>query len=233
MIEGTPAEPYGSSVRDLLSVEANMQRRREMARRFLRDNEHLMSITSFLRLGAGQFTTPGQATFGPVARSLFIPDAVINSHPRFATLTQNIRLRRGRNVAINVPIFKDARTPSPFTDPSMFDSRCDTQMDYRPDHVYMDAMAFGMGCCCLQVTFQACSINEARRLYDQLAVLSPITVSCFVLLPLGRAEVLVCFLFCFSHSRSFVAGFDGSLADSPWLFGGYGLSLAHYFGLCG
>lgn len=23
-----------------------------------------------------------------------------------------------------------------------------------PDHVYMDAMGFGMGCCCLQVTFQ-------------------------------------------------------------------------------
>lgn len=24
----------------------------------------------------------------------------------------------------------------------------------KPDHVYMDAMAFGMGCCCLQLTFQ-------------------------------------------------------------------------------
>lgn len=25
-----------------------------------------------------------------------------------------------------------------------------------PDHIYMDAMAFGMGCCCLQMTFQVC-----------------------------------------------------------------------------
>lgn len=46
-----------------------------------------------------------------------------------------------------------------------------------PDHVYMDAMGFGMGCCCLQMTFQACNINEARTLYDQLTPLCPIMVS--------------------------------------------------------
>lgn len=41
----------------------------------------------------------------------------------------------------------------------------------------MDCMGFGMGCCCLQVTFQACNINEARMLYDQLTSLCPIMVS--------------------------------------------------------
>lgn len=46
-----------------------------------------------------------------------------------------------------------------------------------PDHVYMDAMGFGMGCCCLQLTFQACNIAEARTLYDQLTPLCPIMVS--------------------------------------------------------
>lgn len=44
------------------------------------------------------------------------------------------------------------------------------------DHVYMDAMGFGMGCCCLQLTFQACNIQEARTLYDQLTPLCPIMV---------------------------------------------------------
>jgi glutamate--cysteine ligase catalytic subunit len=44
------------------------------------------------------------------------------------------------------------------------------------DHVYLDAMGFGMGCCCLQVTFQAQSIDEARFLYDQLTPLTPIMV---------------------------------------------------------
>ena len=38
-------------------------------------------------------------------------------------------------------------------------------------------MAFGMGCCCLQVTFQCRSIQEARHLYDQLAVLGPIMMA--------------------------------------------------------
>jgi glutamate--cysteine ligase catalytic subunit len=45
-----------------------------------------------------------------------------------------------------------------------------------PDHVYMDAMGFGMGCCCLQITFQACSVDEARRVYDALLPIGPIMV---------------------------------------------------------
>ena len=44
----------------------------------------------------------------------------------------------------------------------------------------------GMGCSCLQVTFQACCIEEARYLYDQLTALCPILVSldenCYFLL---------------------------------------------------
>ena len=35
-----------------------------------------------------------------------------------------------------------------------------------------------MGCSCLQVTFQACNIEEAKTLYDQLTALCPILVSC-------------------------------------------------------
>lgn len=39
--------------------------------------------------------------------------------------------------------------------------------------VHMDAMAFGMGCCCLQITFQATDIDESRFIYDHLAVMAP------------------------------------------------------------
>ena len=42
--------------------------------------------------------------------------------------------------------------------------------------IYLDAMGFGMGCCCLQITFQARDMEEGRRLYDQLAVVCPIVV---------------------------------------------------------
>lgn len=59
-----------------------------------------------------------------------------------------------------------------------------------PDHIYMDAMAFGMGCCCLQMTFQACNIQEARLLYDQLTPLCPILV--FMKYKFNFFEVLVC-----------------------------------------
>lgn len=38
-------------------------------------------------------------------------------------------------------------------------------------------MGFGMGCCCLQLTFQACNIAEARTLYDQLTPLCPIMLA--------------------------------------------------------
>jgi glutamate--cysteine ligase catalytic subunit len=45
------------------------------------------------------------------------------------------------------------------------------------DHIYMDAMGFGMGCCCLQLTFQSCNVSEARRMYDGLIPVGPILVS--------------------------------------------------------
>lgn len=47
----------------------------------------------------------------------------------------------------------------------------------KPDHIYMDAMAFGMGCCCLQITFQAWNVNEARRVYDALVPVTPIMLA--------------------------------------------------------
>ena len=48
-------------------------------------------------------------------RSLFWPsEATYLGHPRFARLSENIRKRRGEKVAINLPIFKDTNTPSPF-----------------------------------------------------------------------------------------------------------------------
>ena len=39
--------------------------------------------------------------------------------------------------------------------------------------VHMDAMAFGMGNCCLQITFQAKDVDESRFIFDQLNVMAP------------------------------------------------------------
>jgi len=76
-------------------------------------------------------------------------------------------------------VFKDVNTPSPFVEEFPTFDACEgaeLASASLPDHIYMDAMAFGMGCCCLQMTFQACNIGEARHLYDQLSPMCPIMV---------------------------------------------------------
>ncbi|XP_036269926.1 glutamate--cysteine ligase catalytic subunit isoform X4 [Pipistrellus kuhlii] len=109
----------------------------------------------------------------------------ITSFP--STLTRNIRQRRGEKVVINTPIFKDKNTPSPFIE--TFPEDDEAAKASKPDHIYMDAMGFGMGNCCLQVTFQACSISEARYLYDQLATICPIVMALSAASPFYRGYV--------------------------------------------
>lgn len=58
------------------------------------------------RLGCPEFTWPVDRPTPKTgsSRSLFIPEsAIYNGHPRFATLTRNIRQRRGERVTINIP----------------------------------------------------------------------------------------------------------------------------------
>ncbi|XP_037081678.1 glutamate--cysteine ligase catalytic subunit-like [Pollicipes pollicipes] len=194
MVEGTPGQPYGSLISFFNTVESNMRARRQEVEALLQPDEILLSITSFPRLGCGTFTeppcrpTPGSGS----SRSLFIPEEVIfPAHPRFATLTRNIRERRGKKVAINMPVLVDERTPRPFVeDLARLGDDGSSQAAALPDHVYMDAMAFGMGCCCLQITFQAENLLEARRLYDQLNPLCPILLALTAASPIHRGMLL-------------------------------------------
>ncbi|KAJ9594296.1 hypothetical protein L9F63_014301, partial [Diploptera punctata] len=193
MVEGTPGKPYGGLLAHFNIVEANMKYRRDEVARLLAPDEAVMSLTSFPRLGCPDFTDPRTVPTpeNGASRSLFFPDdAIYPGHPRFKTLTRNIRQRRGSKVAINLPIFKDKKTASPFVEDlkSLGDDGESGQAALL-DHVYMDAMGFGMGCCCLQLTFQACNINEARTLYDQLTPLCPIMLALTAASPLHRGYV--------------------------------------------
>lgn len=172
MIEGTPGKPYGGLLAHFNVVEANMRYRRLEVAELLPPGEHVMSITNFPRLGCPDFTypiaKPTPEDENCAARSLFFPDeAIYPGHPRFKTLTRNIRQRRGEKVSINLPIFRDKNTVIPV----------EGSLPEKPDYVHMDAMGFGMGCCCLQLTFQACNIAEARTLYDQLTPMCPIMLA--------------------------------------------------------
>ncbi|XP_052665885.1 glutamate--cysteine ligase catalytic subunit isoform X2 [Harpia harpyja] len=200
MIEGTPGQPYGGTMSEFNTVQDNMRKRRQEAASVLKENEAVCTVTSFPsldlivvlhRLGCPGFTLPEYEPTpveGGASKSLFFPDEAINKHPRFSTLTRNIRHRRGEKVVINVPIFKDKNTPSPFIETFPNDDG-EAAKAAKPDYIYMDAMGFGMGNCCLQVTFQACSISEARYLYDQLATICPIVMALSAASPFYRGYV--------------------------------------------
>lgn len=185
MLESTPGRPWGIDFKDLLDVEPNMKLRRVIAKEHMNADEYPITLTTFPRLGTkDDFIQPYFKPSGERLRSQFVPDEIANPHIRFPTLAANIRSRRGRKVELNVPVFKDSQTPSPFHDPTVdYDLHQWPEDDdvrngaAKPDHIYMDAMAFGMGSCCLQVTFQAKNITEGRTLYDQMSPLGPILLA--------------------------------------------------------
>ena len=160
----------------------------------MKSNEYPITMTTFPRLGTqDDFITPYFPPSGERFRSQFLPDEIANPHIRFPTLAANIRSRRGRKVEINVPVFKDKNTSNPFRDPTVnFDLHSWPEDDdvrngaAQPDNIYMDAMAFGMGSCCLQITFQAKNIIEGRRLYDQLSPLGPIMLALTAATPIYK-----------------------------------------------
>lgn len=106
--------------------------------------------------------TERPAFINKVTKSKYIDDRLMNPHRRFPTLTRNIRVRRGKKVEINMPLFMDKNTIPEHYDPQ-------TKLPI----IDMDAMAFGMGNCSLQTTFSAIDFKHARHLYDQLSILSP------------------------------------------------------------
>lgn len=55
--------------------------------------------------------------------------------------------------------------------------------------IHMDAMAFGMGCSCLQCTFSTKNLDHARYVYDQLNVLSPIFLALTAGTPFFKGKI--------------------------------------------
>ncbi|EEQ33792.1 glutamate-cysteine ligase [Microsporum canis CBS 113480] len=176
---GNASEEYS------LSLKRNRKSSRVTAKNHMAANEYPITLTTFPRLGCSDdFTSPTYSLSGPALRSQFVPDEIANPHIRFPTLAANIRSRRGRKVELNVPVFRDTNTPWPFKDPTVnYDLHNWPEDDdvrngaAKEGHVYMDAMAFGMGSCCLQITFQSKNITEGRKLYDQLSPLGPILLA--------------------------------------------------------
>ena len=114
----------------------------------------------------------------PYTKSIYLNDNIINKHPRFATLAKNIRERRGKKVEIKIPIFKDINT-----------NFKETPEEPYPNYVYMDAMGFGMGNCCVQVTLGTCCLNTALFLYDEMIPFTPILLCISSNTPLFKGKL--------------------------------------------
>ncbi|GMM27495.1 glutamate--cysteine ligase [Martiniozyma asiatica (nom. inval.)] len=202
MLEATPLDPYnGNSLSDYLSVEDNMTKRRILAKEEISNaNVVPLTLTTYPMMGVGDFCFPSAKVNGSSSKSLFLPDDIINKHVRFPTLTANIRRRRGSKVAINIPLFKDEHTRDlneidptipirqlfPFSDG---EALAKTNPAAKPGHIYMDAMGFGMGSSCLQVTMQAKDIFEARYLYDSLINIAPLMLAITAAAPVFRGQL--------------------------------------------
>ncbi|KAL6711414.1 glutamate--cysteine ligase [Coniothyrium glycines] len=193
MLEATPGKPWGIGFKDLLDVEPNMKSRRTIAKDHMEKSEFPITLTTFPRLGSTDCIVPNYPVSGPKLRSQFVPDEIANPHIRFPTLAANIRWRRGRKVQVNVPVFKDENTPWPWKDPTVnynlhqWPEDDDVRNGAAPDNfIHMDAMAFGMGSCCLQITFQAKNIEEGRKMYDQLSPVGPILLALTAATPIYK-----------------------------------------------
>lgn len=220
MVESTPSRPYMKFANDLLRVERNMVLRRTRLLSCLKPNEIAPTVTCFplmgvpwqfwcednlrerLQTGAATTVTVKERVnvpaLTPHSLSTMVPDSVINPHPRFAALVENIRMRRGSKVDIQVPLFRDVLTPE-FNGGGVAAAAASaaapvvgssgTRIVEPNTNVHMDCMAFGMGMNCLQVTFQAGDIDESRYMYDQLAVLAPIMLAVTAATPIFKGRL--------------------------------------------
>ncbi|CBZ25672.1 putative gamma-glutamylcysteine synthetase [Leishmania mexicana MHOM/GT/2001/U1103] len=119
MVESTPDHPYNLSVESLDSVQDNIARRYDMLNKEAPPGVVGTTFVTFPLMGQGNFVHCSSKS-SPYSQSLFVPDACINqTHPRFANLTANIRLRRGQKVCILVPLYMDTRTMENTVDPRL------------------------------------------------------------------------------------------------------------------
>ena len=165
--------------------------RRALIKKHLKSDGCFVTLAAFPRLGAND----APRLSGTIQRSQFLCDDMLSPHIRYRILHANIRSRRGRKVEVNVPVYRDKKTPWPFHDPTVnYDlHRWPEDDDVRngavkEDHIYMDSTLFGFSCCGLQITVQTRNMNEARKLYDQLLPMGPILLALTAATPITKVR---------------------------------------------
>ncbi|OCF35018.1 glutamate-cysteine ligase catalytic subunit [Kwoniella heveanensis BCC8398] len=198
MLESTPGFPFSGNPCALVSVEADMRFRRQIIRSHLKPHELPITLTVWPRLGVtdSPFTDPETMPDpeNSSSKSIYVGQLLTNPHARFPTLTANIRERRGSKVDIRVPLYIDENTVVPEGSKApIANGHAGMSGPAKPEagtpYIHMDAMAFGMGNCCLQITFQAWNVHEARRVYDALVPVAPIMLALTAASPAFRGQL--------------------------------------------
>ncbi|SJK85980.1 Glutamate--cysteine ligase [Babesia microti strain RI] len=118
MIEVIPSKPLRVNLSSILEIQKLLNHKRNVIQRTITSlgysKCHVLQMTSFPRLGCkdsiAYMDNQTKTDSRQIAKSIFLPDAVITKHPRFISFTKNIRLRRGAKVALFAPMFMDKYT---------------------------------------------------------------------------------------------------------------------------
>lgn len=182
IIETIPGRPSDDDVNSLAKIQDNVKLRRQTIQNFLGKDEHVICLTSFPLLGCTNFTYPHHNPTDLTERynSQFYSNNIIMNEALFFSATYCKVDRVNSQPQINIPIFKDEMTPSPF-----IEELPNKEMS-KPDQIFMDHDGFAMGCCCIQVTFQGESLDDACHLYDQLTPMGPIILALSASSPIWR-----------------------------------------------
>ena len=160
MLEKIPEKCFSDNINELFDLEFYIDNEKEQIKKYLDKDEYVLTLSNFPMFGIGSFYSNNYNNNFinyNCSKSIYLNDIIINPHIRFKTLTKNIISSRNEKIKIEIPIFNDVDTIN--------------------QNIYMDAMGFGMGCCCSQVTFQTKNYYSALNLYDQFSVLSPILLA--------------------------------------------------------
>eukprot|EP00347_Sterkiella_histriomuscorum_P009710 403340177 len=196
MVEAVPTEPYGSpcKIQELLSCLPKLTSRREILREFFDQKKiQLVSIASPFILGMKDHIIIQDQNLieeirannydlekvNQYSHSRFTIDSTENPHPRFPGLMKSIRERRGEKVSIYVPIYRDVNT----------NLTVSSDDEPQPGFIYMDSMHSGMGNSCLQVTFEALSLNHSRYLNDMFLPFTPILAALSQSAPFYKGKI--------------------------------------------
>eukprot|EP00405_Crypthecodinium_cohnii_P023776 CAMPEP_0206492154 /NCGR_PEP_ID=MMETSP0324_2-20121206/45762_1 /ASSEMBLY_ACC=CAM_ASM_000836 /TAXON_ID=2866 /ORGANISM="Crypthecodinium cohnii, Strain Seligo" /LENGTH=599 /DNA_ID=CAMNT_0053974161 /DNA_START=199 /DNA_END=1994 /DNA_ORIENTATION=+ len=199
MIEGVTHPPFDWGVDSILQVEPALRWRREELARVVKDIDptlDILTLAAFPLLGVPNCTSPHAepSPDGQISKSLMCPDEVTSPHPRYQTFTANYVKRKGCKVGAFIPrdnIKPEQRlTPEQVVmKPFELDDQGSRERDPVPGYIYIDSQAFGGGQCCMQATFLAPNLEDARFLTDQFLVLGPLFLALSAATPFVRGCV--------------------------------------------